>query len=77
MMNLITFHAGDINMTREELAEELMLSPSYLLNHWPKVVRVRAAVGIELYKIGRGDNAQYGIKSYGDEEIRWEKKELI
>ena len=58
-------------MTSLELAKELNISETYLKNHWSRIVRNRAEVGIVLIKEGRGAEARYGIKNYGDEEVRW------
>ena len=64
-------------MTALELAEELGISETYLRNHWPRIVRNRAETGVILMKRGRGDSAQYGIKNYGDEDVRWVSKKRL
>lgn len=58
-----------------ELANELKLKESYLRSHWRLIVDRYEKYGITLVKIGRGEAADYGIKSYGDNEIRWTAKE--
>lgn len=68
------FLLGGINMTSFELADELQLKESYLRSHWRLIVDRYAGYGITLVKIGRGNKANFGIKSYGDSEIRWEVK---
>lgn len=65
-------------MKIEDLADELGLKESYLKSHWALIQqRYKYNLNIELVKIGRGEKADYGIKSYGDKEIRWHKKERI
>lgn len=64
-------------MSSLELATELGIKESYLRSHWPLIVRRYAGYGITLVKMGRGQHANYGIKSYGDEKIRWEAKSQI
>lgn len=61
-------------MTALELAEELGISETYLRNHWQRIVKNRAEIGITIVKRGRGNAASYGIQNYGDETIRWEKR---
>lgn len=58
-------------MTSKELAKELGIKETYLINQWKKNVERYGKIGITLVKIGRGENAKYGIKSYGDYEIRY------
>lgn len=57
-----------------ELAEELGLKETYLKSHWALIVRRYDKYGIILAKRGRGSLSDYGIKNFGDKEIRWEKK---
>lgn len=61
-------------MTSAELAEELRIKETYLRSHWKRIVESNERIGIILVKMGRGANAAYGIKSYGDDNIRWEKR---
>lgn len=62
-------------MTLSELAAELNLKESYLRNHWALVVKRYDGYGLTLAKRGRGKAADFGIKGWGDKEIRWEHKE--
>ena len=57
-----------------ELAEELGIKESYLKSHWALIVRRYDKYGIILAKRGRGSIADFGIKNFGDKDIRWEKK---
>lgn len=62
-------------MTREELATELGVSIGYIYGHWNEMVERYDKIGISLRRRGRGANVEYGVKSYGDRDIRWEKRE--
>ena len=62
-------------MTIQELANELELKDTYLRSHWALIVRRYDTYGVTLAKRGRGKTADYGIKNYGDSDIRWEPKE--
>ena len=62
-------------MTREELAAELGVSASYIYGHWTELVARNDKVGVSLRRRGRGANVEYGIKNYGDTDIRWTKRE--
>lgn len=62
-------------MTSAELAEELRIKETYLRSHWKRIVESNNRAGITLVKVGRGANAAYGIKSYGDNNIRWRKRD--
>lgn len=62
-------------MTIQELANELELKDTYLKSHWALIVRRYEGYGITLVKLGRGKLSNYGIKNYGDSDIRWEPKE--
>lgn len=57
-----------------ELANELELKESYLKSHWALIVKRYEGYGIILAKRGRGKTADYGIKNFGDNEIRWTAK---
>ena len=57
-------------MTSAELAEELRIKETHLRSHWQRIIESNKRAGITLVKMGRGDNAAYGIKSYGDDNIR-------
>ena len=57
-----------------DIANELGLKESYLKSHWALIVKRYDGYGIILAKRGRGKTADYGIKNYGDSEIRWEPK---
>lgn len=62
-------------MTIQELANELELKDTYLRSHWALITKRYEGYGIILAKRGRGRVADYGIKNYGDSDIRWESKE--
>ncbi len=62
-------------MTRAEIAQELGVSESYVRGHWQEIVRLNARINITLVKLGIGEKARYGIKSYGDNELRWTLKD--
>ena len=64
-------------MQLSELAAELGLSENYLRNQWALLVRRYGSFGIELEKRGRGRMSDYGIKNYGDYEVRWAPLESI
>lgn len=59
-------------MTLQELCDELGISVAYAKNQWANIRANRAKYGLYLYKIGRGDSAQYGIRRHGEEKVRWE-----
>lgn len=59
-------------MTLQELCDELGISVAYARNQWASVKATRAKNGLYLYKIGRGDRAQYGVRKHGEEKVRWE-----
>ena len=63
-------------MTSAELAAELRIKETYLRSHWQRIVESNERAGITLVKMGRGENAAYGIKGYGDDNIRWEKRDI-
>lgn len=58
-------------MLLSELAAELGLSENYLRNQWALLVKRYESYGIELVKLGRGKNADYGIRKFMEDEIRW------
>lgn len=58
-------------MTREEMAAELKISVHYLEHHFPRICESNRKKGIELWKIGKGKNAKYGILKKGDLEARF------
>ena len=62
-------------MTAAQLADELRIKETYLKSHWKKIVERYGKMGIILVKLGRGEKAEFGVKNYGDNEIRWEVKE--
>lgn len=62
-------------MTAAQLADELRIKETYLKSHWKKIVERYGKTGITLVKLGRGDKAEFGIKNFDDEKIRWEVKE--
>lgn len=61
-------------MKIEELAAEIGLSPSGIYKHWTEIVKRYEKYGITLVKKGRGDKVNYGIKNYGDSEVRFEPR---
>ena len=62
-------------MTLSELAAELGLKETYLRSHWALVVKRYDGYGLTLAKRGRGKTADFGVKDYNDNEVRWEHKE--
>jgi hypothetical protein len=54
-----------------------MIKETYLKKRWTYIVESNAKRGVYLVKIGRGESANYGIKSYGDEDIRFSPKEEV
>ena len=56
-------------MTISELGEVLNLKESYIRTHWPRIVKSYKKQNIELHKVGRGENARYGIKMPYDEDV--------
>ena len=59
-------------MSSQELADYLQIKESYLRSHWRDIVKSNAKVGVELYKRGRGQQAEYGVKGWGMEEVCWD-----
>jgi hypothetical protein len=59
-------------MTITEICEELGVSENYLRKQWAAIRATRAKHGLYLYKVGRGDSAQYGVRRQGEEKVRWE-----
>ena len=59
-------------MTLVELCNELGISVAYAKSQWANIRATRAKQGLYLYKIGRGDKAQYGVRKHGEEKVRWE-----
>ena len=51
----------DTGLTREELSAELGISENRILRHWRGVCNSYERIGIKLIKIGKGENAEYGI----------------
>lgn len=64
-------------MTSQEISAELGIKETYLKKRWTYIVESNAKRGVYLVKIGRGESANYGIKSYGDEDIRFSPKEEV
>lgn len=62
-------------MTLIELCDELGISVAYAKSQWANIRATRAKQGLYLYKIGRGDKAQYGVRKHGEEKVRWEPLE--
>ena len=63
-------------MTCAELGELLKLKDSYIKTHWNRVADSYERRGYRLYKVGRGDEAMYGIKVPCQAEIVWNVDEL-
>ena len=61
-------------MKIEELAAELNLRPLCIYKHWREIEERYKKYGITLVKNGRGDKTDYGIKNYGDSEVRFEPR---
>lgn len=53
------------------MAAELKISVHYLEHHFPRICESNRKKGIELWKIGKGKNAKYGILKKGDLEVRF------
>lgn len=64
-------------MTAAQLAKELGIKESYLKSQWCTIVPRYEKYGIKLVRKGRGDAANYGIKAWEDENIRYEAKEEV
>lgn len=62
-------------MTLVELCDELGISVAYAKSQWANIRATRAKQGLYLYKVGRGDKAQYGVRKHGEEKVRWEPLE--
>ena len=58
-------------MSVDELGEVLQLKSSYIKTHWNVIVSRQEKRGVKLYKVGRGDSAQYGIQFSWDDEPVW------
>ena len=63
-------------MTCAELGELLKLKDSYIKTPWNRVADSYERRGYRLYKVGRGDEAMYGIKVPWQAEIVWNVDEL-
>lgn len=63
-------------MTSIELANVLHIKESYLRSHWQDIIKSNARAGVELYKRGRGANAEYGIKGWDMKEICWKIEDM-
>lgn len=63
-------------MTSEELALVLSIKESYLKKHWRQIIELNARKGIRLIKIGRGDDAVYGVFFPWFKDIIWNVDEL-
>ena len=63
-------------MTSFELANILQIKETYLRSHWQDIVKSNAKAGVELYKRGRGQYAEYGIKAWGMTEVCWDFDDL-
>lgn len=64
-------------MNSQEISAELGIKETYLKKRWTYIVESNAKRGVTLVREGRGATANYGIKSYGDEEIRFSPKEEV
>lgn len=63
-------------MSSQELADYLGIKESYLRSHWRDIVKSNARMGVELYKRGRGADAEYGVKGWGMREVCWDFDDL-
>ena len=63
-------------MTVEELGDVLDLKPSYIKSHWTRIVENQKKKNIYLYKIGRGENTNYGIQMPWETEPVWNTDSL-
>lgn len=63
-------------MTREELANYLGMEENYLRGHWTQVINNYNKRGIELYKLGRGISARYGIKVPWESKVIWNAADI-
>lgn len=61
-------------MTAAQLADELRIKESYLKSQWTTIVKRYEKYGVILVRKGRGDKANFGIKAWEDENIRYEAK---
>ena len=73
---IFIFLAEDFLMTSEELGDVLQLKESYIRTHWPRIVRTYEKQDIKLYKRGRGQNEDYGVKFPWDISPVWDTDEL-
>lgn len=58
-------------MTIDELAEELNLSPNYILKNWNAVVARYESQGTRLMRHGRGESVSYGILKRDEVSVKW------
>lgn len=58
-------------MTMEQIAGVLGYKESYVKTHWRRIVNVNEKQGIKLFKVGRGDEAIYGIQYPWDQAPAW------
>lgn len=58
-------------MTSEELADYLGMEEKHLRKHWIQVINSYNKRGIELYKLGRGISARYGVKVPWESNVVW------
>lgn len=58
-------------MSIDELAEELNLSPNYILKNWNAVVARYESQGTRLMRRGRGESASYGILKRDEVSVKW------
>lgn len=63
-------------MSLNELGSLLNLKPSYIKYHWNVVKERYEKRGIFLYKLGRGEEANYGVKLPWESEIVFDPDEL-
>lgn len=61
-------------MTAADLANELGIKESYMKSQWTTIVKRYEKYGIILVRKGRGERANFGIKAWEDENIRYEAK---
>lgn len=62
-------------MTAAQLGNELGLKESYIKSKWNIIKKRYEGYGIILERTGRGSTVDYGIKNYGDQEVRFAANE--
>lgn len=63
-------------MKSGELAELLNVSENSMKAHWVRFCKAQEKQGVFLYKLGRGENAEYGVKFPWESDVVWNVDEL-